>query len=217
MHQMTFLWILVTHQSRLDNTIVKVKQLDVVFLKTNYSLWIAGKGLPVSPLQAYEQVLLNTPSSEKIVNRLEDLEGAVYISNSAAALRYVRLRTSPSTWFMWSTPFCLEFTDAKQYLQLPNYGMNTYTSTRSRESRDGYMGRLSDTAFRSGNFSTANVRVVKGGFVITRWLLSGLRNRLQVQLVKEEVGFTGSYRCTIVQTKEPPNLPGTHWQIPTFE
>ncbi len=62
------------------------------------------------------------------------------------------------------------------------------------------------------------MRVVPGGFQITRWVcvftsLSGGH----VEEWQETVGPNGSYHLTVLKLKPPPKLPGTQWGIMGLE
>ncbi len=68
---------------------------------------------------------MSTGDKSTIVRQIDDLRGHVSISDSATALRFARLLTSPETWFLWGQQeFAVEIVEAKDALLMPNFGPN---------------------------------------------------------------------------------------------
>jgi len=202
-----------TYQNTAEATIVQKQVLRGSFLNRDATLWLATYGGSL-PMEAHEKLLLNNKNHQKIIRQLNDLEGAVHIDSMTAALQYVRLRTSPSTWFTWNSSPIVEVISTKQAAELPNYGLRKHTSSTAKS---GFIGIISNEDFSRGNFSLARVSANKNGFTVIRWLLATNQRKYEVKLIKEEVGFTGTYKFSILQVKAAPSLSATRWQIPTFE
>jgi hypothetical protein len=151
--------------------------------------------------------------THRIVKNLNDLRGMVTISNGQDALRYVRLKTSYSTRFLFAHPACevCTFTVSQS---IPNFGIapEVYPGRNS----SGYLGVLTAQAARIGGFSGPHVEQNAEGWRISRWLLieqnSKGRGKLYVQHVEEMIGRDGSYQMRILKTISPPKLPATRWE-----
>ncbi len=191
--------------------------LNIDFLTAGVTLWRVT-GEPIEPIESSMRFLLKNGRSQKILSRLGDMEGAVRITSEAAALRYVRLLTIPSTFFMWHTvPRVVEIMEQGKIGELPDYGLKDYKLLKVHS---GFMGFLSKKAFAGGHFSTAVAHPAKNGFVVSRWLLTDApqsSRALQATLVQEEVDYGGAYRRRILNAKPAPHLPETDWYILSFE
>ncbi len=188
-------------------------QLTTNFLNAGASLYLASYGA-LDPIESQERLLLVSAGKRVAVNQLSDLKSAVHVDNTVAALQYVRLRTSPATWYLWHDRNLVEIVDTAAAGKLPNYGVTTGVTSHVSS---GFMGILSSAAFKQGGFSTAVVNHAKSGFEVKRWLLGINSGKETVELVQEKVGFDGSYDRVVLQSKPAPKLSGTDWYIMKFE
>jgi hypothetical protein len=140
----------------------------------------------------------------------------VAINTPSDALRYVRLRTSLSLWFVWHNSRLLEIVSIKQAARLLNFGIPP--DVRPDGLTSGYVGVLSTRDYQRCRFAPPVVRSARGGFTVTRWAFSYLGPRNRVELVRETVGRDGRYTCTVLISKPPPRLSsGRFWNVPFFE
>jgi hypothetical protein len=201
------------HQKTAVSAIVTKKQLALNFANKGVRVYLAtySGSLPFEPR---ERLLLETAGTKVVVTHLSDLKGVVHIDNEAAALKYVRLRTSPATWYLWHESQMVEIVDNSVASKLPSYGLGREGTNHARS---GFMGILSSAAFNQGNFTAASVSETEAGFVVKRWLLKISGKKKTVELIQETLGKTGAYNRAVLQSKAAPQLRDTNWYIIKFE
>jgi hypothetical protein len=147
---------------------------------------------------------------------LNQLRGLVRVTDGEAALRFVRLRTSPATWHAWPAGVReVEVVAAADLQSQPDFGL--------RELRypvpgvpSGYLGILPGAAYRASQFTAPKVETVGEGFRITRWIYRQTfsARTATVQQIQEMVTEVGEYRRSVVKQIAPPELPGVVWELP---
>ncbi len=162
-----------------------------------------------TPIEAFEHIAVNASGKIRPLRGLNDLAGEVTIKSQADALDYVRLRTDPSTWFMWHGTPRLEVIDRSHAKRMHYHGKSNYLSVRM----SGFGGVLTDAAFRQARFDQATVRDRPGGYVVRRWLLVESVKRNHTELVEELVGHAGSYSVRLLKHREEKS----NLYIPKFE
>ena len=80
------------------------------------------------PIEAFEQIRLSHGDRSEMVRKLNDVRGYVHITDGSTALRYVRLLTSPETWFLWKErkQTEMEIMEAGDALARPNFGLHEH-------------------------------------------------------------------------------------------
>ena len=192
---------------------VREYQLTVKFTNDGSKLCVASYGA-TEPIEPNERLILHTTTKTVAIHGLGDLEGYVHIDSASAALSYVRLRTSPATWYLWHDRQLVEIVDNAMANKLPTYGLASEGKNRAHS---GFMGILSSTAFKQGGFVAAGVTITAQGFVVKRWLLGISGEKNTVELVQETVGKTGAFKRVVLQSKTAPQLRDTNWYIMKFE
>ena len=146
---------------------------------------------------------------------LNQLRGSVRIPNKAAALRYVRLRTTPQTYYFWPNPE-VEIVSRRDTNRLPRYGVES--DWHFRPGGSGSFGIVSPHAWRVGKFTRPEVQEVAGGFLVTRWTYASAMvsehasKEAGVYRIREWVGRDGAYRRRTLQIVHK-TLPNTSWQM----
>jgi hypothetical protein len=158
------------------------------------------------PSEAGQRIAVSYGEQTQLVRELNQLRGLLRIDSGEAALRFVRLRTSPATWHMWPDgPSEVEIVAASRAPNLPNYGLSGFGSwivKHWRKSSSGLHGILSHEVCRAIGFGPPSVHRESGGFTIERWTYAerGRRWTQSIQKVREHVGEDGEYRRTTVAT-----------------
>jgi hypothetical protein len=81
-------------------------------------------GMAMQPMEGCESIRATNASKSIVLKQLSDLRGYVRISDGLMALRYVRLITSPETWFLWRTGHLnVEILEAADAAAMANYGL----------------------------------------------------------------------------------------------
>ena len=159
----------------------------------------------VTPAAAGQRIVVSSQSSAEFVAGLERLRGLVRITDRKTALQFVRLRTSPATWYMWRDGSReMEIVAASRARSLPSFGLPDRDSGKWAKDADGWGGILPDDVYRVAGFSPPEVEKEPGGFAITRWIYSESKpdGRLILK-VREVVEEDGRYQCSIVTTMDP--------------
>ena len=183
------------------------------FLVPNSTLWIATVG-EVSPIEAVEHLVLSFNGKEKVLTKMDDLRGYAAIDTPENALRYVRLRTSLKTWYMWRDAYMVEIANPTLMKQFPNYGIKPKSE---HFVNSGFDGILSEAAFVRGHFSPPEVVKTITGFTIKRWLFNDEFKFKRVLFVEEQIETNGGYHRKTLRSRQPPQIPGTSWYITRFE
>lgn len=173
------------------------------------------------PAEAFERICVVQDGRYRQLHRLKDLENLVRIRNRADALRFVRLRSAVDTWHAWDDVESLVEVLSSDKLRTlrPFCAAKLYRLSYP----SGYLGILSNKAYETGGFSSAQVDAVRDGFIVQRWVLSEVRNGgnqqrvLRVKLLREHVGLRGEYGIEVVKCKSPPVIDATRWQFGSFE
>jgi hypothetical protein len=163
----------------------------------------------VLPLEAGERIAVSSRGHTQLVRGLRQLKGLVRITDGDAALRFIRLRTSPTTWHMWHDATAeVEIVAASRAPSLPTFGLRAVGQASAghwdRHS-SGMDGILSDEVCRAVGFGPPKVRRAAGGFTIERWIFaeSGSPFHRSIQKVREFVGKDGEYQRTAIARVDP--------------
>lgn len=125
----------------------------------------------------------------------------------------MRLITAYATYSRWGDGVRrVEIVARDEVVSIPNFGLEP-DDVPTKPS--GWLGVISKDAFMIGGFTGPIVAVTEKGYSIRRWLFVSSFDRSPdcVQEVIEEVGKDGGYRRGVLQTRQPPNLPGVDWSI----
>jgi len=161
---------------------------------------------------------------------LNVLRGSVNIMSKAAALRYVRLLTTPRTYYFWPNKE-VEVVSRSEAPSLPRYGVESYWPFLARKSGD--FGIISPRAWRIGKFTRPAVQQTPAGFIVTRWIYADTiyspvyspaasaeagahRMDAGVYRIREWIGRDGAYRRRVVQRYDK-ELPDTSWYLTEAE
>ena len=153
--------------------------------------------------------------TKQIAWDLNQLHGSVHIPNKAAALRYVRLRTTPQMYYFWPNPE-VEVVSQSDVNHLPRYGVQS--DWHFYPGGSGSFGIVSPHAWRVGKFTRPQVQEVADGFLITRWTYASAivtehaSREAGVYRIQEWVGRGGAYRRHTLQIVHK-TLPNTSWQM----
>lgn len=183
---------------------------------------------------------------QKKIRTLNDLKGLVNISSKEAALRYVRLQTSPYLIGLWQSDnnrVSFEVMDWSQKLDRNfDYGYKTSqgdsvaSETIKGGQISGFYGEVSPTDFTVHGFVKPQVQQRQAEFEIKRWLIvfrvpvspRGLGFPVdggdELQFVREIVKKDGEYHRYVITRSSPSTLPAgsLYWNsdvvgIPTID
>jgi len=104
-----------------------------------------------------ERFVVVRGGASNVLRDLNDLRGHVRISSKSSALRFVRLRTTPRTFYFW--PFFQqqkEVVSRRVAAQLPRYGVDSWRGFRP-SAESGWLGVLSPSAYSLGGFRAPSV------------------------------------------------------------
>ncbi len=122
---------------------------------------------PLSYMEASRErvIVVHRDSKRRVTKQiaweLNQLRGNVRITNKAAALRYVRLRTTPQMYYFWPNPE-VEIVSRRDASRLPRYGVES--SWHFHSDHSGEFGIVSPRAWRVGKFTKPNVQETAGWF-----------------------------------------------------
>ena len=165
-------------------------------------------GLPFVP-----RIVVSRGRRPSFIRRLSQLRGLVRVTDGTAALRVVRLKTSPVTWCAWpDARLEVEIVAASQIQSLPVFGAGDLRYLA--RARSGWLGKLSEKVYRSVGFGPPRVEKVPGGFAVTRWIFStdyaakwDSPSRDSIRKIREFVGQDGEYRRTVLAKMNPRRAP----------
>jgi hypothetical protein len=170
----------------------------------------------LQPAKETELIVVMHDGRLLVPRDLNQLQGLVRITDGEAALRFVRLRTSPATWHTWPAGVReMEIIAAPELQSQPDFGL--------RELRypapgvpSGYLGILPEAAYRAGQFTAPKVEEVEAGFRITRLIYRQTfsARTATVQQIQEVVTEEGEYRRSVLKQMAPPDLAGVVWELP---
>ena len=194
----------------------KVLALGCERAGTRIQLVYTGRG--IRPLYVDDRLQVTGGQGAVILQDLGQLQGRIDVRNGAMALRVVRLRTSPETWYAWAGDIKeVEIVPWEGIMSLPNYGIRSLNYLK-RGPGDGYLGIVAEEKLKTAGFGQPIVTKVSGGFEVVRWLLvrQFRVDEYSVQKVKEYLGADGDYRREVLKRQQPPKIPGVRWVIPRF-
>jgi hypothetical protein len=154
-------------------------------------------------------------TTTQIAGDLNQLRGSVNITSKAVALRYVRLLTTPQTYYFWPNKE-VEVVSRPDAPSLPSYGVESDWHFRARDSGD--FGILSPRVWRIGKFTRPTVQQTSEGFIVTRWIYAGAIYfpgaiaEAGVYRIREWVGRDGAYRRRALQRFDK-KLRDTSWYL----
>ena len=207
----------VTSSEQSSKYVTKVLSLAFPMLKNTFHLeacdWF---DLYDAGWRQERRLRLNGRAPSAFLHDLNELKGAVTISDANVALRYVRLITAYSTFMLWKSDNCrLEIVPASKWRELPNYGLKAECDPDNTNS--GFMAVLSAVAYQQGKFTPPVVETTPNGFAIRRWIMrvdcSNRPEKCYVEEIEEQVDREGSYHCRILHSKKAPKLSDTDWTI----
>src|SRR5579862_5278425 len=115
------------------------------------------------PMEAFQQLWIYAGVKKEILRGLDQLEHRVQVADAEHALRFVRLRTAPPTWYLWpGTHIEAEVVRRGDERSLPSYGLRPAICPAC----------LTPKICREVGFGPARVARAPGGFAITRWIYS---------------------------------------------
>jgi len=149
---------------------------------------------------------------------LQQLHGLIHIDDPTAALRFVRLRTSPALCLYWGLPYEVEVVTSDQARVLPAYGQPRALAHDVSFFRGTVIGGLPSGASRAGAFSPATAVRTPGGFRLVRYLYQQPSRVRPGRIIKvrELVGADGRYLRQVLRSFAPPRLPSFDWFINTL-
>lgn len=171
------------------------------------------------PVETCLHLFLVTPQIRQEITRLEQLKGQVRISTSNEALSFVRLKTSPATWYLWEGMGAMEVVSVDQIN--PSFCFGDENECNSL--RDGrYPGMYGVVKSRSDlvalKIKPTEVKVTKNGFEIHRTLITQVKRwgDSYLQEVTESVGYDGSYSIHRGKLRKAPDTDSIKWFFPTI-
>lgn len=167
----------------IDNLISVLQPMILGCELPNAHLHLVIKGFAGDPREGWEYIQLKDGRQARILHTLNDLRGHVSITDGPTALRYVRLLTSPETWFLWKqNRLEVEILEAGEALFLPNYGLQE----------------------QSHSFSSPTVMTgIKGGFQDTAWEYDGRTRKMR--LIRRTYR-NGKSTNRVLKTMTPPDF-----------
>lgn len=84
-----------------DNYIEVLQRAHFGFEKPGVRIELIEKGLAGEPIEAWQHLQLVAGKQASLLKDIHQLQGHVVIKDAPSALRFVRLLTSPETWYLW--------------------------------------------------------------------------------------------------------------------
>lgn len=183
------------------------------FMKKSSKLSViyTGGGLPI---EGFERIELLQKNKKSLVSKLNNLYNVVLISSTANALCFVRLRTSPTTWYLWPGKPTEEIVNQDNVDKLPNFGHQTFLN---KYVTSGFNGLVYDKVFVSDNFHVPTIKFLNNQYIIHRWLLVRTADHYIVEYVEEHVSREGHYSKKILIRKNGSSYMNISWSIPNME
>jgi hypothetical protein len=181
----------------------------------------------MSPRELGTGVFVHQGNTAKLVRGPQDLLGTVRITSDTDALKFARLGTMYLDGFA-GIPNGLEVLPESRTADILRYGISSEQrrgkGVYSYSGHSGWVGILSDEAFRVGGFEEPKVTGQHGIWSIERWIWAPFGPSPDVRRVeggmvlhiRETVGANGLYTRFILSSRTPPVLPATHWRVPTL-
>jgi len=189
-------------------------KLSLKLCTSGNELWFGTNGFS-DPIEASQCIVLKSSGRKITAKKLGDLAGSVRLNTQADALKFVRLRTSPSLWLTWSDTHILEIVSAKEARNIPNFGAKPNVELLGKHS--GYAGVLSLSDFNRLRLQPPRVSKTIGGYLIRRWIFWSTGSDMKIGQIRESVGRDGKYSHRIVKSQSPPELSfGGFWVMPEF-
>jgi len=170
-------------QQQIDNFIDVVSPMKLGCEAPGMHLDLVTKGLTGDPMEGWEHLRLTAGSQSSLLQQLNDLRHHVHITDGPTALRYVRLLTSPETWFLWNNgKLAVEILEAGAASTLPNFGLNREPLILT---------------------SPGKMESIKGGFQSTEWMYDPRNHKMQ--LIRHAFQ-NGKDRDKVLKTINPPDF-----------
>jgi hypothetical protein len=158
-----------------------------------------------------------------MLRSLEQLYPHVIIETKEDALRFVRLRTAPTTWYLWRTgspvELRVEVCDPATAQTMPNFGLRGGLVLSPYLS--GYMGVLPQRDWDRYNFTAATVEHVQDTFAVRRWILQQTWTQEnpakdEVLFVEETLGGRRGYELRVLRRLPAAKFEGVRWSFQAF-
>lgn len=194
-------------------------QLKVHFQILNGGMMVLGiphNVISGDPEEAYEKLFLIYGNKAIRIDNLTTLCGRIKVRNPEEALELCRLRTSPSTYYLWDKAR-MEVTSSDQI----GKGLCFGDTERYTDLPSGYYGILKSHAELDRlRIKPTSVEITSQGFEVRRTLLAGdpldMKCKYYLVQVRELVTGDGNYKILSANTQSAPVLSGVTWQIPFF-
>lgn len=172
------------------------------------------------PIEAFLHLFIVYPNSALEITHLEQLKGKVKINSPRDALAFVRLKTSPVTWYFWEGKGAMEVVSRDQIDSSFFFGDNETYEWLKRLNDSGWYGIVNTKSMLSAlKIEQAKVKLAKNGFEIHRTLLTQGKEwgDNYLQDVTEFVGRNGSYSVRKGKLRKAPESASIKWILPTYE
>jgi hypothetical protein len=182
--------------------------------------------IPGDPIEAYQKLYLVLPKQGTEISSLNDLKGKVKIRTAGEALAYCRLRTSPTTWYLWPNQCYLEIVPLDS-LDLTFFFGNrdeykyTKASYKDKTNRlNGFNGIVEPkSALSKFGIKPTTCTATKDGYEIHRTFIDnkqiGMGPYYSIA-VTEQVGKDGSYSIQMGPKHKLREDMGVKWFIEWF-
>jgi hypothetical protein len=166
-----------------DNFIYVLSPMKLGCEALGIHLDLVTKGVAGDPMEAWEHIRLTDGSQSLLLQQLNDLRHHVRFTEGPTALRYVRLLTSPETWFLWNNgKIAVEIMEAGSASTLPNFGLDRQPLILT---------------------SPDKMEGIKGGFQSTGWMYDPRDHKMQ--LIRHSFQ-NGKDKEKVLRTMNPPDF-----------
>ncbi len=170
-------------QKQMYDYIYVVSPMKLGFEIPGFHLDLITKGVAGAPMEAWEHIRLMDGKKSLLLQQLNNLRHHVHITDVQTALRYVRLITSPETWFLWKNgKLAVEILEAGAASALPNFGLKRQPLII---------------------LSPVKTKSIKGGFQSTYWIYDPRDRKMQLMY---EAYKNGKDRNKVLKTTNSPDF-----------
>lgn len=171
------------------------------------------------PKEAFLHLFYVTFNHSEEIKDLNQLKGKVKIDSPEDALAFVRLKTSPITWYLWGRKSAMEVVSMDQVDLKFCFGDENEYRCRINSNCSGMYGVVKDKSdLDSMKIKRAEVKATKTGFEIHRTLLTEGEKWCDnyIYEVTEFVGSNGSYSVREGKLRKAPKTDNIMWILPIY-